>query len=235
MKQLDGLMEALERFTGQEVTLSWINTVINLAFSLIAFVILAMALYPMARRRGFHKTWTAWVPVVNSWLVGGLSDQYRAVNFGQGRSRRKLLLWLSISHTVLLILMEFVAIRLMLKMWRLDLLNPALLENLPAMSDAELMAMMQQILLPSLCLMLLALAFFSVYVVYLVFFYIALSDIFKSCDPYRAKVYTILSIAAGLGMNLILGLPLMLMPGIFLFALRHADLGMPPRQTCLPQ
>ena len=67
-------------------------TLLNIA----SYVLAALALYTLAQRRGIKHGWMAWLPVVNSWIVGSLSDQYRYVAKGEIKSKRKALLILSI-------------------------------------------------------------------------------------------------------------------------------------------
>lgn len=232
MKDMDRLFEDLERFTGQDITVNFRASVIGWILAVVGFVFMAVALYTIAKRRGIFRPWLAWIPVINGWMVGCISDQYRSVIYRQRRNRRSLLLWLNIGATVMWGLSLLVAWLLVLRMWRSGLLDPAVLET---MNEAELMAMMQQILLPTIGLLLVAMAYLALQIVYLVFFYLALSDIFKSCDPGRATLFVVLSIAVGVGLNLFLGIPLMLMPGIFLFACRNGDWGMPRRQSAEPQ
>ena len=65
------------------------------------YVLTAMGLYTIAKRRAINKAWLAWVPVVNCWLVGCISDQYRYVVKGQVKSKRKSLLILTVIQIVL--------------------------------------------------------------------------------------------------------------------------------------
>ena len=60
------------------------------------YVFTALALYTIAKRRCISKPWLSWVPVVNVWVLGSLSDQYRYVVRGENKSKRKALLVLSI-------------------------------------------------------------------------------------------------------------------------------------------
>ena len=79
--------------------LSWIP---SFGFGILSYVFTGVTLYTVARRRGIDKPWLAWIPVVNVWLIGSLSDQYQYVVRGQYKSRRKVLLTLSIVNFVLL-------------------------------------------------------------------------------------------------------------------------------------
>ena len=44
-----------------------------------AYVLTALALYTIAKRRGLNHPWLAWIPVASAWILGSLSDQYRYV------------------------------------------------------------------------------------------------------------------------------------------------------------
>ena len=63
---------------------------------LAAYVLTGLALHTIAKNRGLHKAWLAWVPVANVWLLGSISDQYRYVVKGQRRAKRNWLLVLNI-------------------------------------------------------------------------------------------------------------------------------------------
>ena len=39
-------------------------------FSIASYVMTALAMYTIAKRRGLHKPWLAWIPVANVWLLG---------------------------------------------------------------------------------------------------------------------------------------------------------------------
>ena len=64
------------------------------------YVLTALAVYTVAKRRGLSNPWLAWIPVADSWLLGSISDQYRYVVKGENRSKRKILLTLRILATV---------------------------------------------------------------------------------------------------------------------------------------
>ncbi|MBR5615173.1 MAG: hypothetical protein IKW64_07815 [Clostridia bacterium] len=40
------------------------------------YVLSSLGLYRLAKRRGISKPWIAWLPVVNSWTVGAVTDDY---------------------------------------------------------------------------------------------------------------------------------------------------------------
>ena len=70
-------------------------------FGIAAYVLTSLAIYTISCRRGLKKAWLAWVPVVNCWLLGSISDQYQYVVKGEVKSRRKWLLVLSLTKAVL--------------------------------------------------------------------------------------------------------------------------------------
>jgi uncharacterized membrane protein YecN with MAPEG domain len=46
-----------------------------LVFSLIFWIISALSLQSIARRRGIRNAWLAWIPVGNQWILGSIADQ----------------------------------------------------------------------------------------------------------------------------------------------------------------
>ena len=89
----DGLLSGI--FSGVPTTLIGIAT----------YVLSALGLYTIAKRRGLNHPWLAWIPVASAWIVGSLSDQYRYVVNGENKSKRKVLLTLNIITTVLSLVM----------------------------------------------------------------------------------------------------------------------------------
>jgi len=73
-------------------------TILNIA----TYVLTSLALYTLAQRRGIRHGWLAWIPVVNCWIIGSLSDQYRYLVKGAIKSKRKSLLVLSILNSALI-------------------------------------------------------------------------------------------------------------------------------------
>ena len=66
-------------------------------FRIAAYILTSLAIYTVARRRGLNNPWLAWVPVINCWLLGSLSDQYQYIVKGKNTSRRKWLLALNLA------------------------------------------------------------------------------------------------------------------------------------------
>ena len=59
---------------GAVVAVLLIVLLLALAFSIVSYVLSAVGIYRIAKRRGIHHAWLAWVPVGNSWLLGSISD-----------------------------------------------------------------------------------------------------------------------------------------------------------------
>ena len=174
--------------------------------SIASYVLTALALYTIARRRGLKNPWLAWIPVADSWLLGSLSDQYRYVVKGEHKSKRKLLLFFRILITI---------------MW-ISLIG--LLVNLcfHAVGNAFFGTMSEerifQILHQALNLLVVCLPLIGISIAYAVFRYMALYDIYKSLDPANCVLFLVLSILFGVT------------EPFFLFFSRNKDDGMPPRR-----
>jgi len=169
------------------------------AFAIVSYVLTALGMYTIARRRGIHHSWLAWVPVGDAWLLGSISDQYQYVAKGRVRNRRKVLLGLSLGMFAVLVLV-FVGLFLML-----------LSEVSGDASELMFGGSLALILLGYFAILILA-------VILVVFQYIALYDLFASCDPDNSVLYLVLSILLGV-----------VLP-FFVFACRNKDKGMPPKK-----
>ena len=174
--------------------------------SIASYVLTALALYTIARRRGLKNPWLAWIPVADSWLLGSLSDQYRYVVKGEHKSKRKILLFFRVLITI---------------MW-ISLMG--LLVNLcfHAVGNAFWGTMSEerifQILNQALNLLVVCLPLIGISIAYAVFRYMALYDIYKSLDPANCVLFLVLSILFGVT------------EPFFLFFSRNKDDGMPPRK-----
>ena len=169
----------------------------------------ALALYVLARRRGLNKPWLAWIPVVNCWILGSLSDQYHYVVKGENKCKRKVLLILNLINA---------AIGLMI-----TILGTVLLVQIisGAAHGAGSAAMMEMVMGPLVGMMGLCLPLVGVAIAILIIRYMALYDLYKSMDPSNCVLFLVLSILVGVT------------EPFFLFFNRDKDLGMPPRRdTC---
>ena len=171
-------------------------------FGIAAYVLTALAVYTVSRRRGLNNPWLAWIPVVNCWLLGSLSDQYRYVVKGENQSKRKWLLTLNVAQAVL---SGVVLVLVLVTVGGVIF----------SINDA---AMMRTINGPLMGILGLLLPLAAVSIALCVIRYMALYDVYRSLDPSNAVLYLVLSI--------------LFSPTepFFLFFNREKDLGMPPRK-----
>lgn len=134
--------------------------------SIAIYVLTALSLYTVAKRRGIAAPWLAWVPVARLWVLGSLSDQYRYLTQGQIRHKRiSLLVWTGAN-------------------WVLT--GGIVVGTIAAIAGASVGA-----ILTVLCL---ALAVACAAIVYVVLYFMVLYDVYASCDPQNAAVYLVLSV-----------------------------------------
>ena len=165
-----------------------------IAYCILAYVFSCLSMYTIAKRRGIPNPWLAWIPIGNACILGSISDQYQYVAKGKIRNRRAVLLGLNIAIVALLI--PFVIVEFML------LLS---VESSAAAGVASLIVML-----------IFYLVYFALAIVNLVFYYIALYDLYCSCNPDNAVMF------------LVLGIFISVTQPFFMFACRNKDLGMIP-------
>lgn len=175
-------------------------------WGLIAYVLTAITTYTIAKRRGINHAWMAWVPVLDCWLLGCISDQYQYVVKQKTKSRRKVMLTLKIVSMVLTVALVVcgVTVASNLLMGILSNGNPE--DVIFSMMGSILGAL--GILIPKL----------GVAIALLVFHYIALYDVYCSCCPQNKVLFLLLSIFVRVT------------EPFFLFFNRKRDDGMPPRR-----
>lgn len=175
-------------------------------FSIASYVMTALALYTIAKRRGLHKPWLAWIPVANVWLLGSISDQYRYVAQGQNKSKRKWLLGLEIALASLLVIILGVCISAVVQ----AVLGATSFYD----EDALLRSALGSLITAGALLIPMA----AVGIARAVIGYMALYDVYKSLDPANCVMYLVLSILISVTQP------------FFLLCNRNKDLGMPPRR-----
>lgn len=178
---------------------------------IVLYVLQSLGLYRIAVRRELKNPWLAWVPVGNVWMLGMISDQYQYVVKGKVRNRRKVILGLEIAMVALLIVMLLVYVMFLVNFF----------VNLPEL-DYMTEDQLGTVLWPLLGILGVCFVMEVVAVVLMVFEYIALYDIYRSCEPKNATVYLVLSILVPVTM------------AIFVFLCRDKDGGMPPKKSELP-
>ena len=172
-----------------------------------SYVLTALALYTVARRRGLKNPWLAWIPVADSWLLGSLSDQYRYVVKGEHTHRRAFLLFFRILTVVLTLsllgLVGSLCFQVFGGMMRQDVIPDLLL---------------MQIFRQATSLLVVGMPLLGISIAYCVFRFMALYDVYRSLEPENAVLFLVLSILFGFTR------------AIFLFLCRNRDDGMPPRR-----
>lgn len=181
---------------------------VTLLLGAVLYVIRALALYTMAKRRGLKNSWLSWIPVGQEWIIGSVSDQYKYLTQGKNQSRRKILLILELAALVLgfasVGLTVTNSVRLAMEVYQGGVEN-AVVEAIPMMGA-----------------MVLGIVSFAVGVTGYVFRQMSMYDLYRSCDPKNAVPY------------LVFGILLSITEPFFLIFLRNKDGGMPPRRENAP-
>ena len=176
---------------------------ISLGFSLVMYILQSLGMYKIAKRRGINNPWLSWIPVGNLWVLGSVSDQYQYVVKGKITNRRKVLLGVALG--------EYGAMFAMLIVMIVGIFNTAL-----SGSEAEAARAAGFMVLGML---LMYFAMFVLLVIVMIFTYIALYDLYVSCNPSKAVLFLVLSIFIPVTQP------------FFVFACRNKDDGMPPRKV----
>lgn len=190
---------------------------------ILVFVLQALALYTIAKRRAIKKPWLAWIPVVNVWILGSVSDQYQYVVKRQVKNKRKVLLGLNIAMAAIGAVILIAVVWMLAIMMLMAISIPAisdleiLLSNLVyyAGNNAALLTMLAVAALLSVPLAVLA-------IIHTVYFYLALYDVYCSCEPKNSTLYIVLSLVGNVVVDGAYA--------IFVMLCKDKDLGMPPRK-----
>ena len=171
------LEELIDSFGG----FALVNNLYSLA-GLVAWVLGAIALYSMAKRRGINHAWLSWIPVGNLWILGSLADQYRYVSHGEVKNKRKALLTLSLIQVVLTIIMSGAIIMAVFRV--IGLTTGSYSED----------QMFETIFGSLMGVMFMILPMMGVGLAVLIIRYMALYDVFRSVAPTNAVMFLVLSI-----------------------------------------
>lgn len=205
-----GLSYAMEEQLLAGLFSGMIGSIPSAAISLFSYIFTAYSLYTIAKRREIPNAWLSWIPVANIWILGSISDQYRYVVRGEDRSKRKILIGLRL-------------VRMVLGMVACIILTVSLVEIVTGtMMGVPGRQQLQDMMAAMTGAMALMLPWLGVVVAEAVIRYIALYDLYASCEPENKTLYLVLSILIGIT------------EPVFLFICRHKDQGMPPRRV-IPQ
>ena len=153
-------------------------------FLLVFYILNAVALTGLSKNRGLPNHWIAWIPFADGYAIGRLSDD---INLRRGKktSQRIVLLVMEILIVVFIV----VLLAIMLPFF-FELMELGLSGRLDYYSEAEVFELMK----PFLVSILVIIALFVVEIIYMVFQYIALYNIYKSYARSNAVVFLVLSI-----------------------------------------
>lgn len=170
-------MSSYEYYYGGEEILGIFSGLISgipsVALAIASYVLSSLALYTIAKRRGIHNPWLAWIPMVNVWLVGSISDQYRYVVKGENKSKRKILLTLSILTAALVAAIFSCA-------------AVAIVQTVIGNESSTIGI--------ALAVCGLALVMIGVSIAHAVIYFMALYDVYTSMDPSNNVLFLVLSI-----------------------------------------
>lgn len=159
-------------------------------FSLAIYILTAYSLYAIAKRRGLTNPFLAWIPVAQLWTLGAISDDYHLKKDGVKKSKRKILIVLEIVNVVLCIVMM-----VLLAIFVVSAMDAGLSSDLEEFSG---------VIGSMLGMMLALLAVSGVSIAVAVVRYMALYDIYCSCDPGNAVLFLLLNIFIGITQPILL-------------------------------
>ncbi len=171
---MEGAAESI--FTGAAGIITGIFIIVYLLLlgaAIVGCVLNAVGMYRIAKRRGIHHAWLAWVPIGCNWLLGSISDHYQYIAKQKVTKRRKVLLILSLILVVASMLFGGGVAALII-----------------SSSSAGVGGSILAIALMTISyLVMLGLA-----IAITVFCYIAYFDLFRSCRPEYDVLFLVLSI-----------------------------------------
>ena len=176
------------------------------AFGIAAYVLRALGLYTIAKRRGINHPWMGWVPVLDLWVLGCISDQYQYVVKGKDKNKRKWLLGLNIALAVVyIVFFVFCGIAV----------AGVVTGTTGGLQEEQLLtALMGPAAGLAICLIPLVIIAIACTVIRYVAFY----DLDTSCNPQNNVLFLVLSIFFSVT------------EPFFVFFIRNKDEGMPPRR-----
>lgn len=184
--------EMLEEFGPMIIGIVLIVLLVVLAVSAVFYIFQSLGLYTIAKRRGIENPWLAWIPVANYWILGCISDQYRYVVKGQVKNKRKIMLGLSVGTIAVSAVVETISGVILMSGDGAE----------AAMALNSLMSLVSS----------------GVSIASMVFWHMALYDLYTSCCPSNNAVF------------LVLGIIFSFTQPFFIFFNRKKDDGMPPRK-----
>ena len=141
-----------------------------LGFALLCYIFQSLGFYQIAKRRGIRNGWLTWIPIVNLWILGSISDQYQYVVKGRIKNRRKILLGLRIASVILSGLCGVIAFAI------------GIAAGITGNAEALVLTMLTPVLV------------WAIGVAATVVRFVAYYDLYRSCDPDDSVLLLVLSI-----------------------------------------
>ena len=175
----------------------------------VRLIFARLGLYSVAKRRGLRHPWLAWLPLGNQYMLGKISDQYQEKVQGRRTHRCWVvtllgsLSWIGQLVTAFLILLMLLSVLIMVfaAVFSLGLI---FLNN-------SLEDLFGDLLEPFIAMCIIGIASAGGTILR----YMALYDLYRSCNPGAAKVFLIMSIIFSVA------------EPFFIFSCRNMDEGMP--------
>ena len=175
-------------------------------FGIAAYVLRALGIYSIAKRRGINHPWMSWVPVLDLWVLGCVSDQYQYVVKGKVRNKRKWMLGLNITLVVVyIILFVFLGI----------LVGSVVAGTVGGMGEQY---MLEKMVGPAVAMLVCLIPLAAIAIAVMVLRYVSMYDLYTSCTPQNNVLFLVLSIF------------LPVTEAFFVFFIRNKEEGMPPRR-----
>lgn len=192
------------------ISLSLFSNIFTYIVAITLYVLGSLGMYTIAKRRQIKYPWMAWVPLLNLWILGSISDQYQYVVKEKVRNSRKWLIGLAIAVIVIAIVM-FV---MMFVSYFQALVGITGTYELETLTEEQILTLILNAFVPTFIVLG---VYFLVAAVLSVLQLVCYYRLFASCNPEHK------------GLFLVLGIFLNFLLPIFTFACRNQDLGMPPR------
>ena len=176
------------------------------SLGIVTYVLRALGLYTIAKRRGINHPWMSWVPVLDLWVLGCISDQYQYVVKGRNKNKRKWLVGLNIA-----LIVAYIAFVVFLGVFSFSIIDTAS----GGMEDGQFMETMMKFVLSIFAALIPMLA---LVIARMIIRYMAMYDMYSSCSPQNNVLFLVLSIF------------IPVTEPFFAFFNRKKDGGMPPRR-----
>ena len=175
------------------------------------YVVQSVGLYTIAKRRRIRHPWLSWIPVGSTWILGSISDQYQYLVKGKIKNKRK---------TLLLLQGILCVMRLLILVFSVVLLVRGIgLRADPYVTNADVIGLMGILV----CLLWSVFLSFALQIAVSVISYMALFNLYSSCNPINDVIFLLLSIFIDFAQP------------ILVFICRGKDLGMPKRKVITPE